>query len=62
MNKLKALSGALGAVAMLLVLGVLLGDGSGGLADQAFAQEGGNWKNVTVLYLNDVKGKVEPCG
>jgi hypothetical protein len=21
-----------------------------------------NWKNVTVLYLSDVKGKIEPCG
>lgn len=62
MNKLKAVSGLLGAVALLLVLGVLTGDGDSGLTDRAYAQEGGNWKNVTVLYLNDVKGKIDPCG
>jgi hypothetical protein len=21
-----------------------------------------DWKNVTVLYLSDIKGKIEPCG
>ncbi|PID78490.1 hypothetical protein CSA17_06760 [bacterium DOLJORAL78_65_58] len=62
MNKLKTLSGVLGAVALLLALGLLMGNGTGGAVKQAHAQDGGNWKNVTVLYLNDVKGKIEPCG
>ena len=62
MNKLKTWSGVLGAVALLLVVGFLTGDGTGGLADRAFARDGGDWKNVTVLYLNDVKGKIDPCG
>jgi hypothetical protein len=21
-----------------------------------------DWKNVTLLYLSDIKGKIEPCG
>jgi len=62
MNKLKAFSGVLGAVALLLAVGLLMGDGAGGLADRVYAKDGGDWKNVTLLYLNDVKGKIEPCG
>ena len=22
----------------------------------------GNWKNVTLIYTTDIKGKIEPCG
>lgn len=30
----------------------------------AFAEqeENAEWKPVTVLYMSDVKGKIEPCG
>ena len=32
-------------------------------ADQAHGQaKGGDWKNVTLLYTTDIKGKIEPCG
>ncbi len=24
--------------------------------------KGGNWKNITLIYTTDVKGKIEPCG
>lgn len=24
--------------------------------------KGGNWKNITLVYSTDVKGKIEPCG
>jgi hypothetical protein len=24
--------------------------------------EGGDWKNVTLIYGTDIKGKIEPCG
>ncbi len=61
MIKLKGLSGLLGlAILALLLLSVATvpGENSG---TAAFAA-GGNWKNVTILYLNDVKGKIEPCG
>lgn len=62
MNKLKGLSGLLGLAALaLLLLSVTAvpGDGTDGAA---YAADGGNWKNVSILYLNDVKGKIEPCG
>ncbi len=61
MNKLKGLTGLLGLAALLILLATVatgLGNSSN---NAAFAGEGG-WKNVTVLYLNDVKGKIEPCG
>ncbi|MCB1182105.1 hypothetical protein KDM41_01645 [bacterium] len=36
------------------------------LADEVRAQSGEgevkNWKNVTLLYTTDIKGKIEPCG
>ena len=62
MIKLKGLSGLLGLatlVAIMLSVASVPGENSGGAI---FAAEGGNWKNVTVLYVNDVKGKIEPCG
>jgi hypothetical protein len=31
-------------------------------APPARAAEARNWKNLTLLYLSDVKGKIEPCG
>lgn len=39
-----------------------------GLADvgdalaQAAASQGPNWKPVTLVYVGDVGGKIEPCG
>ena len=48
MNKLKALSGVLGAAALLLAVGLLMGDGAGGLADRVYAR--------TVAT-----GKTSPC-
>ena len=32
------------------------------LAAAVRAAEARNWKNLTLLYLSDVKGKIEPCG
>lgn len=52
----------LGLTALVLLLGsaapVLI---PGQSQDQAFA-EAGDWKNVTILYTTDIKGKIEPCG
>lgn len=62
MNKLKGLSGLLGLTTLallLLTVAAVPGENSDGAV---FAADGGNWKNVTVLYLNDVKGKIDPCG
>ena len=62
MSKLKGLSGLLGlATLALLLLSVASGPGES-TNGAAYAADGGNWKNVTVLYLNDVKGKIDPCG
>ena len=52
----------LGLMALVLLLGMAAPAFSpdGGL-DQAFAEEG-DWKNITILYTTDIKGKIEPCG
>lgn len=62
MNKLKGLSGLLGLATLALLLFSAAGMPGEGTDGSAFAADGGNWKNVTVLYLNDVKGKIDPCG
>jgi len=61
MSKLKGLSGLLG-LATLAILLFSVASVPGDSTDGAVYAAGGNWKNVTVLYLNDVKGKIEPCG
>ena len=62
MNKLKGLSGLLGLLTLALFL-LSVASVPGESKDGAvYAADGGDWKNVTVLYLNDVKGKIEPCG
>jgi len=62
MNKLKGLSGLLGLATLALLLFSVSGVPGEGTDGAVFAAGGGNWKNVTVLYLNDVKGKIDPCG
>lgn len=62
MIKLKGLSGLLGLAILVLMLfsvASVPGEKSDGAV---YAADGGNWKNVTILYLNDVKGKIDPCG
>lgn len=62
MKKVIGLSGLLGLTALLLLLAVAI-DGAGtGASNQAYAQGAGNWKNVTLLYITDAKGKIDPCG
>ncbi|MBU8870600.1 MAG: hypothetical protein KOO60_07040 [Gemmatimonadales bacterium] len=60
MIRLKNLFGREGWLALLLtfVLVVL----SQGLDLRKSWAEGGNWKNVTLIYSTDIKGKIEPCG
>ncbi len=62
MTKLKGLSGLLGLATLVLLLAANVAGPSVGSSSTAFAAGGGDWKSVTVLYLNDVKGKIEPCG
>lgn len=47
-----------------LVLLLLLALPALGPDDDAFGagSKGGEWKNVTLLYTTDVKGKIEECG
>jgi hypothetical protein len=56
---IKARTGILGSVALLLVLGLLAGAGMPG---QARAQDKGTWQDLVFLYTTDIKGKIEPCG
>lgn len=32
------------------------------LGDAGVSRGGDEWKQVTVIYQSDVKGKIEPCG
>ncbi len=62
MNKVKGLSGLLGLVALLLLLTVAVTGPGIDSSKEAFAQDAGNWKNVSLLYISDAKGKIDPCG
>ena len=62
MIRLKNLSGWGRWSALLLIVTVVLvalsqvpGPGKSWAKD-------GNWKNVTLIYTTDIKGKIEPCG
>ncbi len=62
MSKFIGWSGLLGLATVLLLLVSTAATPGGESTSTAFAADNGSWKNVTVLYLNDVKGKIEPCG
>jgi hypothetical protein len=62
MSKVMGWSGVLGLTAVLLLLAASAAGPGGVSSGKAYAAEKGSWKNVTVLYLNDVKGKIDPCG
>jgi hypothetical protein len=54
-----AMPGLLLVVALVLLAGGLLIE----RPTRASAQNaGGSWSPVTVLYLSDTRGKIEPCG
>ena len=66
MIKLKGLFSALrGTVPLLVVallamgLSPLLQAATARAADEAPAKA---WKNITLIYTTDIKGKIEPCG
>ena len=60
MIRLKNLADRGGWTALLLafILVVL----SQGLDLRKSWAKGGNWKNITLIYTTDIKGKIEPCG
>ena len=62
MTRFKNLSGWGKWSARLLVLILVLAVYSQGPGLRASWAKGGNWKNVTLIYTTDVKGKIEPCG
>lgn len=35
---------------------------SGAIRGTAQADETKSWKDITLLYTSDIKGKIEPCG
>jgi hypothetical protein len=50
-------------VCLLLVAAGALAAGTGAAPAPAPAPRSQHdWKNVTLLYLSDIKGKIEPCG
>lgn len=52
-----ALAGA--GVMLVAVAALAAGPGS---APKAAPGPHRDWKNISLLYLSDVKGKIEPCG
>jgi hypothetical protein len=58
MMKSKSSPGLL-ALVLLLALAVPVVMAAGQARGEA---KGGDWKNVTLLYTTDIKGKIEPCG
>jgi hypothetical protein len=53
---------ALPAVLLVLALALVAGGGLGGHAAANAQGDGAKWSPVTVLYLSDTRGKIEPCG
>ncbi|MBU2503298.1 MAG: hypothetical protein ABIK96_10465 [bacterium] len=45
------------ALALLLALAAVVS-----VSVPPAAAEGGEWKNVHLIYTTDIKGKIEPCG
>ena len=54
----RAMPGVLLVLALVLLAGGLLGKQSAANAQN----DGSTWSPVTVLYLSDSRGKIEPCG
>ena len=49
-------------LALSLALALLVSALSAVFAPPARAEEVKNWKELTLLYLSDIKGEIEPCG
>lgn len=54
----RAMPGSLLALALVLLAGGMLGKQTPASAQN----DGGTWKPVSVIYLSDTRGKIEPCG
>lgn len=59
MRKLKSFPGLLALVLLLVLALPVPGPGLKHLEGCALGSE---WKNVTLLFTTDIKGKIEPCG
>ncbi len=66
MMKLKGSHGArrwflsTAAAVLLIATGVSLLSANAVLAEDG--EQGKAWKNITMIYTTDIKGKIEPCG
>jgi hypothetical protein len=60
----RAMLGVLLVLALVLLAGGLLGKQSIANAQNNGTPQnsGTTWASVTVLYLSDTRGKIEPCG
>lgn len=61
MTNLKNATGRHKGLLLLCLLLVLVTATLGGDLRRTWAK-GGDWKNITLVYSTDVKGKIEPCG
>lgn len=61
MANLKNATGQRKGLLLLCLLLVLVTVSLGVNLRQTWAK-GGDWKNLTLVYSTDVKGKIEPCG
>ena len=59
MRILKSFPGLLALVLLMVLALPALGPG---LSQHDGCALGGEWKNVTLLFTTDIKGKIEPCG
>jgi len=66
MMKLKGSRSALRCLLSLVTVTLLIAGGASLLPADAVLAEGGeqgkDWKNITMIYTTDIKGKIEPCG
>lgn len=49
-------------ILLLLLAAALVGAGAVPEAAAQAAGQGEGWKPVTIVYVGDVGGKIEPCG
>lgn len=61
MANLKNATGQRKGLLLLCLLLVLVTVSLGANLRQTWAK-GGDWKNLTLVYSTDIKGKIEPCG
>jgi len=58
----RIVAGSASLPALSLALAFLVSALAAVFAPPVRAAEVKNWKNLTLIYTSDIKGKIEPCG